>query len=651
MILDIYEPSEKPSRDYTLTFLLIATISILLFCVGTLLGSFLFDVAAFLKSDFTWSTMTFLSEQPKLFQSLLASTEPGELMNVTAPYPWPTVPDHVLYPYYLGIGFILLGLILGWKASAPYPAIYLEFVPPVYEDQAAIRHAQSELDDDGIAIHPDVNIGRKLERRGILYVGQPSEGKTQMLHRIIQGAIDNGDQAIIHDNKGELTENYGHLNQVGIIAPWDQRTWAWDISADVQGQFEAESLADQLTPAERDVQDPMWSRASAAMIAGAIRAMEHEHGIGDWNWDDVFDILDRPPQEHLKAVTEYYRPAEKIMAYGSSGSGGREKGDGAGKGRTLQSILLNTESYLRPFQRMAKAFREVPVEKMISIKDWLEGNTDAPNILILQTSGQYEELSKRTIQSVVSVIARAAASPHLPEKDHETWIILDEFPQLGQIRQIGEIWETGRSKGIRGVIAIQALAQLEETYSETFARKLQTMIETWCITSCSGSAPKRFSDMLGKQRVKRYHRSTSNSDGQVASITEEWRKDDISTIPPEFIKNKLGTKDNGVHAIMDTNSEAIYKLIWPYVNPGKNCARVKSAEWFEPSLQSGESQTRNSDKVEVNSLNGMATENENCKEYYEDNNHSNDEPSNSDDPDNVSKTLDNDPIFGSNKKE
>ncbi len=570
----------QPRRNPGETIITIILTGIISFFVGSIIFSFLMSGYSYL-SDFNWSTSGYLQLQPEIIKSFLKSTELGENIPFQNYHKFSEISAKFFLPYKAGLIFIIPGMIFGFIYSGPRPPVIFVSGTRSYEGKEAEKNAESDLPGGGVRIHPEVSISRRLERQGIAYIGRPGSGKTQALLQVIREVIDRGDRAIIHDNKGELTEAFGGRDDIGILAPWDRRTWRWDLSADIQGLSEIEAFAGQLTPPENEISDPMWSQAAETIITGSLMSVEQEHGRGGWNYQHLLNYFDQHPLDRLETISGSYKEAKDLLEYGGSPSGSNEK-EGGKQSRTLESILINAESYMRPLRRLARGYAQVPVEKSFSIQDWIRGNSDAPRIIMLQSNRRLPQLSTVSAQSIFRVIAQLAASPQLPERDHGTWLIMDEFPKLGHINQIGEIWDTGRSKGIRGILAFQDYEQLTRVYDETFRDILDSNIGTKIIFECGGSqTPKKISQMIGEQQIKRYSTDSTDTGSGGRSVSHRWKEDKQPAIKPEYIRNRLGVTDSGVRGILNSASDAAYILEWPFVELESTGDRYQEAGWMD----------------------------------------------------------------------
>jgi hypothetical protein len=147
---------------------------------------------------------------------------------------------------------------------------------------------------------------------------------------------------------------------------------------------------------------------------------------------------------------------------------------------TTQGILINLASFCSSIFDLAEAWGAAPMERRVSFVEWTLGGSAQPQI-ILQGHGSYTELSKSYVRGIIEVVAAIVASVEMEDDPkRKLWIIADEFPQMGKV-PIRPLFEVGRSRGVRCVVACQDLAQLEEVHGERMVKAMVSMSGTLLI--------------------------------------------------------------------------------------------------------------------------------------------------------------------------
>ncbi len=275
----------------------------------------------------------------------------------------------------------------------------------------------------GIFLHPEVQISQPRETKHMLIMGASGSGKTQVLQHLIKEARRRGDRVILVDSKGDFT---AQIPRIGLIAPWDVRSLAWDIAADCPGILDAKTLSARLIPAND--KDPMWSNASREVLTTLISYLQDKQP-GVWTFADLREMLNRPVADLRELANRYNPEALRSLEEGS---------------KTTQSILINTMAFMAPVVDFARAWPLGSKAKRFSMRRWLHNSNSKLKTLVIQSSIAYEATSTALINGLISVVAGTIASTGLEDDPkRRIWLILDEFPQLGKLKDIGRPFRSG----------------------------------------------------------------------------------------------------------------------------------------------------------------------------------------------------------------
>lgn len=433
------------------------------------------------------------------------------------------------------------------------------------------RDLEKQGDADGIKIHPKVTISRARERQHMLVFGQPGAGKTQILMPIMAYAVNRGDRVLTFDYKGDFTETTGERLQ--IFAPWDARSWAWDISHDVLNKMDARTFAAGLI--QENDKDPFWSNGARSLLVAMLVKLQAEKGEGNWGWRDLADLI----------PAEFDKLQQIVLQYNVEGAAFVEEAS-----KTTTSLRATLAAFMAPVFDMADAWENAPVEKQISIRRWLiDPPAHYPRGLILGGNLAYETLMKSFIQGILRVILQVVGDPRFSTKDHGIWGFLDEFRQLGKIEPLLQLLEVSRGKGIRFVLAAQDQASLAETYSTDVARAMLGTVGTIIFGRTIGPSAADYSEQLGDIEVDRYTVTQSSSiggkgvnTGQATSYQRDKR--------PAFRADQFGTELGQFRvggkwvsrALLFTGGDCLGVLDWPRTIWPQQREPVVLADWLAP---------------------------------------------------------------------
>ncbi|WP_429404588.1 type IV secretion system DNA-binding domain-containing protein [Paraburkholderia sp. GAS82] len=395
-------------------------------------------------------------------------------------------------------------------------------------------------------IAPGVPFASAMWTRHALVVGGTGAGKSTMLRPLIKKIIDADEQLLLFDPKGEFTSGF---EKPSIVAPWDARSLAWDLAKDLRNLLDMRRFAAAMV---RDSHDPMWSNASRQLIVGLLAHLKAERGI-EWGWRELAELIVLP-QSGLLAIMRRHHP-EAIRAVETASV-------------TTAGVLINLSAFCSPIFDLAMAWGawgDAPKESRVSMIEWTEGRSPHRQ-LVIQGHGAYSDLTKSFVEGMVGVFAARINSVETDDdSNRKLWFVADEFGQAGKL-PVRPLFEVGRSRGVRCVIACQDFAQLEELYGDKAIRALLAMCGTLVVGELMpGETAESICKTFGSREVERRNVSVSQGRGENRTISVSYSRDDIALYKPAELASRLGKTGDGtgVKMILFTRGEA-YELVWPY---------------------------------------------------------------------------------------
>lgn len=432
----------------------------------------------------------------------------------------------------------------------------------------------------GINIHPMVPIDRDRETRHIMIVGSIGAGKTQVIRNILTSILKRfkdgpEDRIIIYDNKSDVTKGLPvDEKNIILLAPWDNRTWAWDVGKDILNSVDANELCKRLIPKS---DDPFWSNAAQQLLVAIFIKMQRERGT-NWSWKDInAEISD--PYILAEAVKKYNPAMQTLMDDPTS--------------KTAQSVITTLATFTQTIRLLTQAWDNIdPVTGKIyeegrviprfSLREWALTPVVDRRVIIMQGNKRYESLEKAYVQSIISAFGAIMNSPEMTDsKKRRIWFVLDEFPQLGKLENFSPYLEVGRSKGMCVIIGLQDFAQLQEIYKRETANVWGAICGTYIFCRAQGSETiKWIKECIGKREITRFSKSTSKSGDSWSeqTSTEDIVKDeDIYALN---VRKRKFAKLPDAPAILNLNNEkGVYQLWWPIVAWADIRESIVPAEW------------------------------------------------------------------------
>lgn len=437
-------------------------------------------------------------------------------------------------------------------------------------------------DGEGLMLHPSVRLSLKRETGHLLFMGTSGGGKTVTMKPLIWRAVGRGDRMIVYDNKGEITEEMPCLllepgadrrskqPKFAVIAPWDKRSAAWDIAADVVNAQDARELAAKFIP---DSKDPMWSAAAQQIFTAMLLELMLTQGR-EWGWGDLADMVVKTNAEVKDIVARRVPEAMDAVADAES--------------KTTASIMITMKSFMSHVFALADAWRDrngEPRRLRVSFRLFLTDPRYPIKRIVLQGSGRYAKMTKKIVGGILQTLSATMNSGACPDsRSRRVWLFLDEFPQLGKVDGFGAFLEVGRSKGIRVVIGAQDYNQFTTHYSKEEADTFLSQIKTNVFVKLpAGPTADWVSNTVGSRRVQVPQQSVSNSlggQGGGGSLSVSYSDIDLPVIHAADLEAKLGTSPqwSGVKGLLLGWDDA-YILRWPFVPADKKRAAIEEADW------------------------------------------------------------------------
>jgi Type IV secretory pathway, VirD4 components len=460
----------------------------------------------------------------------------------------------------------LAAFVASWVITRP-PAKVRHVAGPRFEEdvkkslRAAAQQIKGEirLSGKGLKIHPEITLSLDRETKHFLIVGSTGGGKTTAINPLIEAAQERKDKIIVYDNKQEITEKF----QGFIMAPWDARSCAWAVGKDVLNRADAETLAARLIPEGGN--DPMWALGARQILVALFVQAQREKTL-EWDFETIIESFIVSPKKLFMTIKNYNPLAMKQV---------EDLMDDLGPGRTTTSFMVQIAAYLGPVQMMAEGWSG---QTPFSFREWLLENKEfKSNTLILQGSKRFETLSKMYIKCIIDCLKGVIDSPEMgnDSKKNRVWLFLDELPQLGKIESISTFLEIGRSRGVRVVIGVQDIAQLEEIYGEKMVKSWSSMIGTSIICQTMGNeSPKWLSEYMKNRIVERLQ--VTNQPGQAGNDstnrTLSYQRAEEPVVHPNYISSgQLGPWScwyapwrKGVRSVLNLNKSDVLRVLWPF---------------------------------------------------------------------------------------
>jgi type IV secretory pathway TraG/TraD family ATPase VirD4 len=350
-----------------------------------------------------------------------------------------------------------------------------------------------------------------------MVIGSTGSGKTVVFRMLMNSVLPQialkrkTKRAFVYDGKREyvsLVYGMKPACDVFILNPFDERGYAWDISADVTSPRHAYAIASILIPDEPNTTQRFFPDAarmllSTVMIAFAIKKQKANDKTWKWTLRDL--ILSLRSAEQISAVVEESEITESMASPYLNDE------------HTMPAILSTLATKLAPFEIVAALWQKTLSEnnRCLSLKDWLASES----ILIVSSSPS----NRASLDPINQVIFRRLSDLLLEsenEKDELTWFFMDELREAGKLDGLSSLLNQGRSKGAAMVIGFQEIEGLEHVYTEKVANEI-----------CGQCA----------------HKTFLRTNSQKTATWVQGHCGEVEKIEPQHSHSDAGGKEGGTH--------------------------------------------------------------------------------------------------------
>jgi type IV secretory pathway TraG/TraD family ATPase VirD4 len=326
--------------------------------------------------------------------------------------------------------------------------------------------------------------------------GAPGSGKSLAFRQLLDSARARGHRALVADLGGEFVKHYYRPGKDLILNPFDRRTEHWSPFAEMRQAYDAARIAASMIP-EGSGESREWNGYARAILEGILeRCWETDQAT---NQALVYYALGANTKElaELCAGT----PAAVYFVEGNERQLGSIRG--------ILASYMKPLTYLRP-EAGAQAF---------SIRSWIENEGDGW-LFITFKKDQLDALQKM-LAAQVDTAASAILSTD-SQLDRRLWVSLDEFAQLGEIRQLEPLLAMGRKYGVCAVLGMQGMSQPAMTYGRERAQAVLASLGTWTVfRQADAESAEYMSRFLGDEELRREVSSTSTNKDSTSSSTSE----------------------------------------------------------------------------------------------------------------------------------
>src|SRR5216684_1854169 len=328
-----------------------------------------------------------------------------------------------------------------------------------------------------------LRVPREEETEGLLLLGDPGTGKSQIIHQLLgQIALREPPEAVVcYDPAGEFIANYYEPGKDIVLNPLDARCPYWSPSLEVDyenanaGATDRHFIAESFFP-DRDhsaPNTPFFIKSARSIFARMLEFKPNAARIVEMLTDE-------------KLIDEVVKGTEHAHLIDKEAKGQR--------GGVLATLSEIGES-LKLLPSLDDCSRE------FSLTAW----THRRRGWIFITSTQDTRDALRTLQAawINILMKRLMATPPAASREWPCWVVVDEVHSLKRLPALSAVLVEGRKYGLKLVVGTQNKAQFEEHYGRNAATMLSAPHLKILFRCNEPDSARWVSEMIGEEEKER----------------------------------------------------------------------------------------------------------------------------------------------------
>ncbi len=389
----------------------------------------------------------------------------------------------------------------------------------------------------GAQVHP--------ARLGAHYaaIGQSDSGKTLTIRMLLRTMLaPRGTllhRALIYDPKLDFYPVLRGLgipeDRIHILNPFDTRSSAWDVAADITTHADAEQLAATLLPLEGDKNNPYFTNAPQELLGELIDTLRRR--AIKWTLNDLIQLV------ALGFATEVLEHSTPVARAAVREHLTDNASDTAGNLRSSWRVGI------RRFETIAALWARA-TEPPVSLNRWMDPKAP-PSVLLLASvpkmSQSLDSINRTMFQRCSELLLM---QPEYPP-DH-TWFILDEIRVAEELKEFPKTMIKARSKHGHFVLGFQDIHGLRDVYGPDKSEEIMGQCHNVAIYRLSSPQSIDWaSDYFGKE--ERWVPSVGDQQGQYSSSSRNYSLQERATILGSHFRNlRPPSKSFGMEGIFAT---------------------------------------------------------------------------------------------------
>jgi type IV secretory pathway TraG/TraD family ATPase VirD4 len=328
-----------------------------------------------------------------------------------------------------------------------------------------------------------LRVPRAEENEGLLLLGDPGTGKSQIIHQLLEQIADRRppEAVVCYDPAGEFIESHFDPSADIVLNPLDARSPYWSPTMEVNYETTSTSATDRHLVAESFFPDREQGASTTQFFLKAARSI----------FARMLEL--KPTAERIVEVLKDEKLIDEIVA-GTEHAHLINEGAKGQRGGVLATL-----------SEIGEALKLLPSPDQcageLSITEWARRRRG----WIFITSSQDTRDALRTLHAAWINILMKRLLGVAPQwgRQHPCWVVVDEVHSLKRLPALSNTMVEGRKFGLKMVLGTQNKAQLEEHYGRGAATMLSAP-HVKILFRCNEPESARWvAEMIGEEEKER----------------------------------------------------------------------------------------------------------------------------------------------------
>jgi type IV secretory pathway TraG/TraD family ATPase VirD4 len=328
-----------------------------------------------------------------------------------------------------------------------------------------------------------LRVPRAEENEGLLLLGDPGTGKSQVIHQVLeQIAVRRAPEAVVcYDPAGEFIESHFDPSADIVLNPLDARSPYWSPTMEVNYETASTSATDRHLVAESFFPDREHGAPTTQFFLKAARSI----------FARMLEL--KPTAERIVDCLKDEKLIDEIVA-GTEHAHLINEGAKGQRGGVLATL-----------SEIGEALKLLPSQEQcageLSITEWARRRRG----WIFITSTQDTRDALRTLHAAwINILMKRllAVAPQWG-RQNPCWIVVDEVHSLKRLPALSTTMVEGRKFGLKAVLGTQNKAQFEEHYGRGAATMLSAPHVKVLFRCNEPESARGVAEMIGEEEKER----------------------------------------------------------------------------------------------------------------------------------------------------